>query len=273
MSRRPWGQHFLKDQSVIHKVVRALEIQEDEHVLEIGPGKGALTFPLIRAGAKVVAVEVDSKMIEHLLSRNIGSENLEIIHQDFLNLNWQELIEQAGNKFKVASNLPYQSSTAILLRLFHQIDFPTRMVLMFQKEVAERILAQPGTRVYGRLTVITQIFASVRKICDVSLKAFSPPPEVESTILQFDLYPKPLIERAQLVDFEEFLAQAFQFKRKLLRNNLKASKFGLDKAELNSKIHECLSSPMVRAEEVPLDKWLDLFSSFNRELKDHYDVS
>ncbi len=119
MARRPWGQHFLQDQRIIHKIIRALEIQEHETILEIGPGRGALTFSLAKSTANLVAVEIDKKMIDKLEAQRDRLESVEIIHQDFLKMSWQDLCSSTGENFKVVSNLPYQSSTAILLKLFH----------------------------------------------------------------------------------------------------------------------------------------------------------
>ena len=219
------GQNFLIDAQVVRQIVDAAEISAGDDVLEIGPGIGTLTQGLLEAGAHVTAVEVDKKLPAVLRETLAGYENFRLIEGDVLKINLSELMTKP---FKVAANLPYYITTQILLTLLEK-DLPvTKIVTMVQREVAERMTAAPGSKIYGALSVAVQLRSQPRIVFDVSPKSFLPPPEVTSSVVVCDVRKPPFEIRD-----EEFLIKvvraAFAQRRKTLLNSLTAAGFGREK--------------------------------------------
>ena len=258
---RRLGQHFLTRGSVIHKILMSLNLHADDSVLEIGPGRGALTMPLTRKVGRLLLVEKDTHLAELLRRRLDGQENVSILEGDFLSISWEEVIRELGASFKVVSNLPYQVSTAILTKLLSHAPPGTLMILMFQKEVADRLLASPGTKAYGSLSVFTQMVSDVRHLLDAKPHAFTPPPKVDSSVLRFSIRERPLIPREEWAAFEELLHSGFRQRRKMLRQNLK-SFFQKNTAEqIEARLTAVGATSRARAEELSLAQWLKLFRS------------
>lgn len=213
MGGRPLGQHFLHDAQVIDQILSVAKPQYGQKILEIGPGRGALTYPLLLSGAKVLAVEVD----EQLAAKLKPSENLTVVCQDILQTRLSELL--VDGPYKVVANLPYYITTPILEKVLQEghglID---ELVLMMQHEVAERIV-KPAHRLSGSLTHFVRFHAQAEYLFKVPPKAFLPPPEVDSAVLQFKLHPPP--EDCQPKRFFEILRRAFAQRRKMLRSSLK----------------------------------------------------
>jgi 16S rRNA (adenine1518-N6/adenine1519-N6)-dimethyltransferase len=215
MGGRPLGQHFLHDPDTIEKILQAASVGPGQRVLEIGPGRGALTYPLAMSGAQVLAVEVD----ENLASKLKPSAGLVVVCQDFLHADLGQLLAPPGELWKVVANLPYYITTPILERLLiHGHPWISDMWLMMQHEVAERICS-PATRQSGSLTHFVRFHAQATYLFKVPAQAFSPPPEVESAVLHFRLHPPPpdCVSRR----FFEILRRAFAQRRKMLRTSLK----------------------------------------------------
>lgn len=213
MGGRPLGQHFLHDQEVIERILAAAAPGPADRILEIGPGRGALTYPLAMSGARVLAVELDAE----LAGRLKPAQGLEVVCRDILQTDIEELLKEPG--WKVVANLPYYITTPILERLLSaghgRID---QMWLMMQHEVGERIVS-PGQRQSGSLTHFVRFHASANYLFKVPPRAFHPPPEVDSCVLHFHLHDPPPECRPRR--FFEILRRAFGQRRKMLRSSLK----------------------------------------------------
>lgn len=254
-AKRSLGQNFLIDEAMIGKIVGALDPKETDTVLEIGPGRGALTTRLIDTGADVVALEFDRDLASALSERFADQPNFRLIEDDALGVDFQSLKPGDGRKLRLIANLPYNISTAILQRLFDHPDVFSDAVLMFQREVVERITAAPGTKDRGFLTVLTEAHSVVERLFDVPPGAFRPVPKVWSSVVR--LTPKPSLitdERA----FRDLVSTAFNQKRKTLHNNLKARFPNVDEALEAAGI-----APDRRAETLTLGEWLALANALN----------
>ena len=217
MSRR-FAQHFLRDSSAIDRIVSALEITGDDRVLEIGPGKGAITTKLL-AAKLLVAVEVDAEMVEALGRKCVAAKNFKLIHQDILKFDLRSLEAdvQQGEKFKIAGNLPYNLTSPILYRLC-EWDGWNRAILMVQKEVGDRLCALPGNGDYGALTVGVRLTAEARPLFDLSQNSFDPPPKVKSSVIELTRRALPLTR--DVATTQRVIQAAFQQRRKTLHNSL-----------------------------------------------------
>jgi 16S rRNA (adenine1518-N6/adenine1519-N6)-dimethyltransferase len=211
---RPLGQHFLRDTSVIERILQAAQLTPQDQVLEIGPGRGALTAPMLLTGCSILALEVDPELARRLS----GSERLKVLHKDFLD--WDFSDWQAGPEpGKVVANLPYYITTPILEKLLTSSDGRfSDMWLMMQHEVAERIVT-PGKRSSGSLTHFVRYYAQADYLFRIPPAAFSPPPEVDSAVVHFRFTGPPPDSSAK--QFFRILRQAFAQRRKMLRTSLK----------------------------------------------------
>lgn len=220
MARQRLGQHFLKNGTVLERIARAVCPSAQPLVIEIGPGRGALTAKLLERAARVVAIEIDRDLVAYLREKFAGDARLEIVEADVLRTD----LAQWGPA-PIAGNLPYYITSPILERTLRLR--PPRAVFLLQKEVALRLVAQPHSRDYGYLTISTALFADARLVCDVPPSAFRPPPKVDSAVVEFT--PRdPGMPETQ--DFLAFAAHCFHQKRKTIRNNL-AGVYGKDVVE------------------------------------------
>lgn len=213
MIKKKLGQHFLKDKNYILKIIRTLKAEKGDGILEIGPGKGSLTIPMLEKGFKVFAIEKDENLKKYL-----EIPNLRVFFEDALNFppNLNDFLNENKIKYLV-SNLPYNVGTRIYLRYLPFIGSFEQMVLMFQEEVAEKIIAKVGSSNYGGLSVITEVFAEAEKVLRVPPSAFFPEPEVYSAVLSFKGKP---VAGIFFDDFYSFLNKCFKHPRKTLYNNL-----------------------------------------------------
>lgn len=257
MPRRALGQHFLAKGAVVSAILRYLKLEDEDRVLEIGPGSGAMSFSLAKKIERLLLVEKDPRWAESL-QEHLSSENVRVIAQDFLKLDFAQVSQFLGPKFKVLSNLPYESSVAIFLKLLEEVPGGTLMVLMFQKEVGKRLMARPKTKDYGSLSVYTQIRADLTCLREVGPEAFKPPPKVESVVLRVIKREKPLLNQEKLASLEKLLALGFARRRKMLRQNLKGY-FVKDSAEgIEERLQKIGASPQARAEELSVEQWMAL---------------
>jgi 16S rRNA (adenine1518-N6/adenine1519-N6)-dimethyltransferase len=261
--RRALGQHFLINHRIVQRILQALELSGSDSVLEIGPGKGALTGPLARRVGRLLLVEKDPALAQTVRGYFSSEAPVEVITADFLHLPMDEITSRLGENFKVVSNLPYQSATAILQRLLLLLPPETLLVLMFQKEVGERLLAVPRNKDYGSLSVFTQILSKGRVLFEVPPLAFRPPPQVDSVVLKLKLRSVPLIPREQLPKFEQLVRTGFAHRRKVLRQNLKACFVGETAEAIEERLRILGASPGARAEELSVAQWMELYKGWN----------
>lgn len=217
--RKRFGQHFLRDASVIERTVRAFNPRPDDVVAEIGPGEGILTRALIGRVKTLHAVELDRDLVARL-QREFPPDAFVLHSADALRFNFRELAPPGG-KLRLIGNLPYNISTPLLFHLFEQIDTITDMVFMLQKEVVDRMAAAPDTDDYGRLSVMVQWRATVEKLFDVPPGAFRPPPQVDSAVVRLVPHAVPPVEVRDPERFAHVVKAAFAQRRKVLRNSLR----------------------------------------------------
>lgn len=215
--RKRFGQNFLQNQHVIDDILRAINPQAEDNILEIGPGLGALTQPLLRKVNQLTAVEIDTDLQHYLSELPIAKGKLRLIGADALTIDYSEF----GQNLRVVGNLPYNISTPILIRLLKFIPYIEDMYFMLQKEVVDRMAAGPGTKAYGRLSVMLQYHCEVEHLFDVPPEAFDPQPKVDSAIVRLIPYRNSPFEAVPVEDLERLVATAFGMRRKTLTNNLK----------------------------------------------------
>ncbi|MBP1764903.1 MAG: rsmA [Firmicutes bacterium] len=222
------GQNFLIDGKVVDQIVAAAQLQPGEQVLEIGPGIGTLTQGLAETGAAVTSVELDRHLIDILAKTLEGYDNVRIVHGDFLKLDISR--EITAPNYKIIANLPYYITTPIIMRILEERMPVELLVTMVQKEVAERMVAKPGTKEYGALSVAVQYYTQPEIVFIVPPAAFIPPPAVESAVIRCVVRKQPPVEVQQEKMFFRVVKAAFSQRRKTLQNCLKAAGLAADKA-------------------------------------------
>jgi 16S rRNA (adenine1518-N6/adenine1519-N6)-dimethyltransferase len=256
------GQHFLTSDTSAARIVDALGELSQSTVLEIGPGRGILTSLLAKHARRLIAVELDRVLAAQLRLKFGMAQNVEIIEADILAIDFDSLfgpkpglgrpgIELKPQPAKVVGNLPYYITSDILLRLFEYAKYFDSIVIMVQREVADRIAAEPGGRDYGLLSATAQLYARVEKLFTLPPGAFSPPPKVHSTVLRLTIAPRQEELGVAGDGFIDFLRLSFGQKRKTLWNNLK-TRFG--DAELKRALAEAKVKPTSRAETLSLEE-------------------
>lgn len=217
--RKRFGQHFLHDRNVIGKILLAIAPQPGDVLVEIGPGLGALTLPLLERCGRLTAVELDRDVIPKLDAAAADKGELHVIQGDALKTDFRALAPP-GVKIRLVGNLPYNISTPLLFHLLEQSDAIADMHFMLQKEVVQRMAAAPGGRDYGRLTVMLAARCRVEPLFSIGAGAFTPPPKVESAFVRLTPYPAPPFAIADMARFNQLVTQAFGRRRKTLRNAL-----------------------------------------------------
>lgn len=253
-ARKRFGQNFLVDESVIDSIIDAVDPQPGEHFLEIGPGRGALTTPLLARGIRLDLIELDRDLVERLKRFYAEHPDLRIHSADALDFDIGALRDE-GQPLRLIGNLPYNISTPLLFHLIAYRDAIKDMCFMLQREVVQRICAEPGTKHYGRLSIMLQSQCETSQLFDVPATAFEPAPKVESAILYMKPYSRPLVSGVQLDALSTIVAQAFSKRRKTIANTLK---FLLEKADLE----HCGIDPSQRPETVSLEQYLRLSSYY-----------
>jgi 16S rRNA (adenine1518-N6/adenine1519-N6)-dimethyltransferase len=253
------GQHFLRDRSVIGEILERSGLMESDNVLEIGPGLGAMTIPLSRRVRGVIAVEKDTRLYETLgqmISRE-GISNVTLVNNDILKVDWGGLPGACG-RMKAIGNLPYNISSPFLERLFRHKDLVSSGVFMFQYEFAERLLASPGGKDYGALTVVIRYDAEVSPLLHVSRDAFYPMPKVGSMVVKIDLERPHPGRAADDKVFRTVVKAAFAHRRKTILNSLSGALSSLSNEEIREALNLSSIDPMRRAETVDIDEFIKL---------------
>jgi 16S rRNA (adenine1518-N6/adenine1519-N6)-dimethyltransferase len=254
-----FGQHFLVDASVLDAIVGALEIAPEDTVVEIGPGRGALTDLLAARARRVIAVELDHALAELLRERyGSGSDSdggsVEIVEQDVLRVSLGEL---GGDGYILAGNVPYYITTPIL---FHALTppLPRRSVFLVQREVAERAIAAPGSKTYGALSVNLQAVANVEIVVTVPPRAFRPPPSVESAVMRWTPLAEPLVRQNERERFQAFVQGAFGLRRKQLGRVMRTL-CGMSAVDATTTLEQVGIDPAVRPETLSPAQFAQLF--------------
>ena len=262
------GQNFLRDQQAIRRIGAALGDCSARTVIEIGPGQGAITRELATKAGQVIALEVDQALAAQLsadCSRPDcgGTENVVVETVDVLAFDFKSASQEAGQRLIVAGNLPYYITSPILTKLAENADFLDRAVLMVQREVAERVTANPGSRDYGLLSVMMQMHGPVEPLFTLPPSAFSPPPEVHSTVFRWRFAPRFEELGIQREPFLAFLRRVFALKRKTLSNNLRAA--GLQTGTIELGFASAGIKQTARAEELPVETLAALWRCLQNE--------
>jgi 16S rRNA (adenine1518-N6/adenine1519-N6)-dimethyltransferase len=268
MARKPkLGQNFLRDQNAIRRIADALGDLSRQTVVEIGPGQGAITRALAERASHVVAIELDRELAARLRAE-FPPDRVTVVEQDVLAFDFAAASVGAGGRLAVAGNLPYYITSPILLKLAASHSALNHAVLMVQREVGARIVAAPGSRDYGLLSVTVQMYGPVAPLFTLPPGAFSPPPEVHSTILRWRFAPRFVELGVDGDAFLGFVRQAFAQKRKTLANNLRAAKY--DPAAAEGAFAAAAISPQARAEELAIEQLAALHLQLQRETGDPF---
>ena len=267
------GQNFLRDPNAARKIVDALGDVSQATVIEIGPGKGALTEALAGSARRLIAIELDRTLSAQLRMEYARRPNVEILEADVLQVNFPNLIArkpvpllvtslhalgEEHERARVVGNVPFYITSPILLHLMESHEWLDTIVLMVQKEVADRIAARPGTRDYGLLSATAQLFTKVEKLFTLPPTAFSPPPKVHSSVLRLKVAPRPQELGVETNPFLDYLKTAFAKKRKTLVNNLRPH---YPQTEIVAALKAAHVQPAARAESLSLEQMARIYKS------------
>lgn len=263
-AKKALGQNFLTDLSTALMIVEKSRLEPEAVVLEIGAGLGALTIPVAKTVRHVYAVEKDSSLVPVLENQLSSSHitNVTILNQNILNLNLQELFEKSGEKFIVMGNLPYNISSQVLVYLIQNRHCVTQAILMFQKELAERISASPGGKDYGRLSVMLQYCASVKHLMEIKATVFFPRPKVDSSVIEVRFHDQLLFPASDEKFLFDVIKAAFGKRRKTLKNALTQSQLSLKSQEVLTGLEISGIDPFRRAETLSVEEFVHLSNTF-----------
>lgn len=249
--KKSLGQNFLKDENIARKIIASLDLKSGDLILEIGSGMGVLTKYLVEQAAKVIAVEIDKKLVQQLWQQFSSADNLIIIQNDILKIDFEPVLANY-RAWKVVGNLPYHITSPVLFKLFEQRHFFDKAILMVQKEVALRIAAQSGSKDYGILSVFSQFYATVTKLFDVSKHVFFPSPDVTSAVVRLEFNKAILLDENQEPVFRQIVKGTFNQRRKMLRNSLQAI------PDLNVNLEQINFDLTQRPEQLSVSDFIEL---------------
>ncbi|MGF0109998.1 MULTISPECIES: 16S rRNA (adenine(1518)-N(6)/adenine(1519)-N(6))-dimethyltransferase RsmA [unclassified Clostridium] len=258
------GQNFLIDDSVPRDIVSGAEVDENDLVIEIGPGVGTLTAQLLNKAKKVVAIELDNDLIP-ILTQEIGDNpKFTLIHNDALKVNFNEVIGEEKS-VKLVANLPYYVTTPIIVKLLKEKYNFKSLTIMIQKEVAERMNAEPGNKDYGSLSLLVQYYCNTRIIRKVPPQCFIPRPKVDSIVIRLDRLEEPKVKVENEKLFFEIIRSSFNMRRKTLWNGVK--NIGLSKESLELAFKEANVDPKRRGETLTINEFAILSDKIDKYLK------
>jgi len=254
-ARKRFGQNFLQDEQIIAAIINEINPRAGQHIVEIGPGQGALTAELVASGADVDAIELDRDLAEFLQQHFISYKNFHLQQADILEFDLRSIFDKK-NKLRVVGNLPYNISSPLLFKLFNDLTIIDEMYFMLQHEVALRLVATTGNKEYGRMSVLAQYHCDMQIILDVPPTAFDPRPKVDSNIVYF----KPRAKITEVVKDPKLLKQvatlAFNQRRKTLHNSLKT-------IINNEKLIKLGIDPQLRAENISVDQYVRIANNIS----------
>lgn len=253
------GQNFIINDYIIDEIIRRGDITEKDSILEIGPGIGVLTQALADTAHQVVAVELDNKLIPILNETLDEYDNVEIIHNDILKIDINKIIEEKMERpTKVVANLPYYITTPIIMKLVEEPSDIKEIIVMVQKEVAERMVSAPGSKDYGSLSVAVQYYCDAMIILDVPRDNFMPAPNVDSAVIRLIIRDTPAVEVIDHDFFFKIIKGAFALRRKTLVNSLSKSAIGIDKNLLKEILNDMNIDLRIRGEKLDINDFADL---------------
>lgn len=264
--KKQLGQNFLSDTSTAETIISRSGISKEDIVLEIGAGLGALTVPLALAAEKIYAVEKDINLLpllkNELLSKNIN--NVEIINENILETDIERMAARHGRKIFVIGNLPYNISSQVLVKLIIQRRYVSNAILMFQKELSERICAKPGGKDYGRISVMLRYCSDINKITDVKASLFFPKPGIDSQVIEIKFKDSPDFPADDEKFFFRVIKAAFGKRRKTLKNSLSGSELGIDTQTAFSALNGAGIDPVRRAETLTVEEFVKLSNAISK---------
>ncbi|MBJ6750116.1 16S rRNA (adenine(1518)-N(6)/adenine(1519)-N(6))-dimethyltransferase RsmA [Geomonas sp. Red421] len=263
-AKKEFGQNFLVDDNVLHRIVSCVAPTSDDCILEVGPGRGALSRLLVASGARFVAVEWDRELIPFLHAEFAGNDRVEIGHGDILRVDLPQILttRAPGHKWKVAANLPYNISSQVLFKFMEHCDLFESLVLMLQKEVGDRLTAPPACKDYGALTVLLRLHFDIRREFIVKPGSFRPIPKVDSAVLTFTPLAAPRVEVGDEDLFRRVVKGAFLQRRKTLLNSLRSAGFDDGDGSLSDALSRCGIDGLRRGETLSLEE----FAALSRDL-------
>ena len=255
--RKRWGQHFLIDQNILNKVIQTAQLEKGDVVLEVGPGLGEMTLALARHVRKVIAVEIDPKLVKILEEKTRDFSNIMIVEGDILKVDFEQLDHPKNQRLKVVANLPYQISTPLLFRFIESRNFFSTLTLMLQREVADRMIASPGGKNYGPLSIFTQSFLKLSIPFYIKPSAFFPRPKVASAVIHMVWMERPLIRSEEEDWFKKVVKGCFSYRRKRLMNALKYAHIALPE-DLERRVERIGINPQRRPETLSIQEFVCL---------------
>jgi len=266
-AKKEYGQNFLKDPAVAESIVRKTGITNEDTVLEIGPGLGALTIPLAHQSKKVIAVEKDRQIIpvlkNQLQDQSIG--NVQILNENIMNADIGRISQAENNELMVIGNLPYNISSQILIKLISERQFVRNACFMFQKELAERLISRPNCKSYGRLSVLLTYCSEISKLADISASSFFPKPKVDSVVIQIK-FKKPVHQVDNEKLFINVIKAGFSKRRKNLRNALAGPDLNVDTAFAARVLEKAGIDTKRRAESLSVKEFAHLSNIIGEEI-------
>jgi 16S rRNA (adenine1518-N6/adenine1519-N6)-dimethyltransferase len=251
------GQHFLTDRNILNKVIRTAQVGKDDVILEVGPGLGEMTLALAQQVKRVIAIEIDPKLVEILKKKVESYPNVEVTKRDILKVNLNQFLEKEGHRIKVVANLPYQISTPLLFRFIESKRVFSTLTLMLQREVAERMVALPGGKEYGPLSIFVQSVSNLSIRFFIKPSAFFPPPKVESAVVYMAWKETPMVEMNDEEWFKKVVKACFGYRRKTLLNALKHSGLTLPES-IELKMEVIGIDPRRRPETLTIQEFINL---------------
>ena len=262
------GQNFLINEEVINQIIEKAEIDENDLVIEIGPGLGTLTSRLLEKAGKVICVELDDRMITILNDRFKLYNNFELIHDDILKVDLNKIINENLlennniNKIKIVANLPYYITTPIIMKLLEEKLNITSITVMIQKEVADRLIAVPGEKNAGAITYSVYYYAEAEKVLDVANNSFIPEPSVTSTVIKLNIRKEPVIQINDEKLMFKIIKQAFMQRRKTLVNALSNMDIFKSKEEIIRMLEDLNINTKVRGEALTIEQYAQITNYF-----------